>query len=38
LALVNNLDSVGLWYVTFNQLSDREVLDLLARSRSEASS
>jgi putative phosphoribosyl transferase len=38
LALVNNLDSVGMWYATFNQLSDSEVLDLLARSRSEASS
>jgi putative phosphoribosyl transferase len=38
LALVNNLDSVGMWYATFNQLSDREVLDLLARSRSEVSS
>ena len=38
LALVNNLDSVGMWYATFNQLSDREVLDLLARSRSDASS
>lgn len=38
LALVNNLDSVGMWYATFNQLSDREVLDLLTRSRSEVSS
>ena len=38
LALVNNLDTQGMWYATFNQLSDREVLDLLARSRSDASS
>jgi putative phosphoribosyl transferase len=38
LAIVDNLEAVGMWYETFNQLSDREVLELLApwmqRSRS----
>ena len=30
LVLVEQLQSVGMWYGTFNQLEDREVLDLLA--------
>ena len=29
LVLVEQLQSVGMWYGTFNQLEDREVLDLL---------
>lgn len=30
LAMVDQLEAVGMWYETFNQLSDREVLELLA--------
>ena len=30
LALVEQLQSVDMWYETLNQLADREVLDLLA--------
>lgn len=30
LAIVDRLDAVGMWYATFNQLDDREVLELLA--------
>lgn len=30
LAMVDQLEAVGIWYETFNQLSDHEVLDLLA--------
>ncbi|MEX0588184.1 MAG: phosphoribosyltransferase family protein [Cyanobium sp.] len=30
LAIVNHLEAVGMWYETFNQLSDREVQELLA--------
>ena len=38
LALVDNLQTVGMWYSKFNQVGDREVLDLLASSRDEAAS
>ena len=38
LALVDNLQSVGIWYSKFNQVSDREVLDLMVSSRDEAAS
>jgi putative phosphoribosyl transferase len=30
LAMVDQLEAVGLWYKTFNQLGDHEVLELLA--------
>lgn len=33
LALVEQLQSVGMWYETLNQLADREVLDLLAAAK-----
>jgi len=36
LVLVEQLQSVGMWYETFNQLEDREVLDLLAAGTPEA--
>ena len=36
LALVERLQSVGMWYGTFNQLEDREVLNLLAAGTPEA--
>jgi putative phosphoribosyl transferase len=38
LALVDNLQSVGIWYSKFNQVSNREVLDLMVSSRDEAAS
>jgi predicted phosphoribosyltransferase len=38
LALVERLQSVGMWYGTFNQLEDREVLNLLAAGTPEAPS
>ena len=38
LVLVEQLQSVGMWYGTFNQLEDREVLDLLAAGTPEAPS
>ena len=34
--LVEQLQSVGMWYATFNQLGDQEVLDLLAAGTPEA--
>ena len=36
LVLVEQLQSVGMWYGKFNQLEDREILDLLAAGTSEA--
>ena len=36
LVLVEKLQSVGMWYETFNQLEDREILDLLATATPEA--
>jgi putative phosphoribosyl transferase len=36
LVLVEQLQSVGMWYETFNQLEDREILDLLATATPEA--
>ena len=36
LVLVEQLQSVGMWYETFNQLGDQEVLDLLAAGTPEA--
>jgi putative phosphoribosyl transferase len=30
LAIVDQLEAVGLWYETFNQLTDHAVLELLA--------
>ncbi len=36
LVLVEELQSVGMWYETFNQLGDQEVLDLLAAGTPEA--
>ena len=36
LVLVEQLQSVGMWYETFNQLEDREILDLLATVTPEA--
>lgn len=38
LSMVERLQSVGMWYGTFNQLEDREVLDLLAAGTPEAPS
>ena len=38
LALVERLQSVGMWDGTFNQLEDREVLNLLAAGTPEAPS
>jgi len=36
LVLVEKLQSVGMWYETFNQLEDREILNLLATATPEA--